>query len=96
MRQGGFWSLTLYDVNGALAPNYIGRYSLGSRDNLTKSTNGSFTIYASSQIPVGPGQLANWLPAPFNQQWEPTLRIYGAAQSVFSGGWTFPIISIMT
>jgi hypothetical protein len=60
----GFWSLTIYDAATHLTvPNPIGRYSLGSDDDLTRSADGSFTIAVQHDDP-GPDGRANWLPAP--------------------------------
>lgn len=93
-RPNGFWSLTLYDANGFLVSNTLNRYSLGSRDNITRSANGSFTLIASSQAPPA-AQLNNWLPAPAGQGWTPTLRVYGASEAVRTGQWQYPILTAM-
>jgi hypothetical protein len=59
----GYWSLTMYDVSGFTAANPIDRYSLGSDDELKRSTDGSFTIYVRHDDPGGDKE-SNWLPAP--------------------------------
>lgn len=87
----GFWSLTLYDEDGFFVQNTLNRYSLGTRDDITKNANGSFTIYATSDPPLG--NTNNWLPAPVGEQWIPTLRVYGATEAVKLGMWTYPVIT---
>jgi hypothetical protein len=59
----GYWSLTMYDVSGFTAANPIGRYSLGSDDELKHNADGSFTIYVQHDDPGGDKD-SNWLPAP--------------------------------
>ncbi len=62
--QPGFWSLTMYDsASGYTVDNTIGRYSLGSSDDLKKNADGSFTVYIQHDNP-GPDKQSNWLPAP--------------------------------
>jgi hypothetical protein len=58
----GFWSVTAYDsATGYTIPNPIGRYSLGSDDQLKRNANGSFTLYVQRDNPGGDRE-ANWLP----------------------------------
>lgn len=87
----GFWSLTVYDEQGFFVQNSLARYSLGSRDNLQKNDNGSYTILVQSTQPSSGTQ--NWLPAPMSQGWIPTLRVYGATNEVAQGNWTYPRIT---
>jgi hypothetical protein len=58
----GFWSVTAYDsTTGYTSPNTIGRYALGSDDQLKRGINGSFTLYVQRDNP-GTDRGANWLP----------------------------------
>jgi hypothetical protein len=60
----GFWSVTMYDgVTHLTVPNALGRYALGSDDDLTRGTDGSFTLIVQHDDP-GADKHANWLPAP--------------------------------
>jgi hypothetical protein len=59
-----FWSITMYDgVTRFTVPNPIGRYSLGSDDDIHKNADGSFTLNVQHDNP-GPDKESNWLPAP--------------------------------
>lgn len=69
----GFWSLTLYDKTHYLAANPINRYSLGSRDELKRNPDGSFTILVSSDMPA---DTSNWLPAPRDDFFTLNVRCY--------------------
>jgi hypothetical protein len=60
----GFWSISLYDrATGFTVANPIGRYALGSDDNLKRNPDESFTLFIQQDSP-GPEREANWLPAP--------------------------------
>ena len=59
-----FWSVTMYDEDGYLTENSLGRYSIGDRtDGLKYGTDGSLTIYIQHDNPGGE-QMFNWLPCP--------------------------------
>jgi hypothetical protein len=58
----GFWSVTAYDsATGYTTANPIGRYALGSDDQLKRDANDSFTLYVQRDNP-GADREANWLP----------------------------------
>jgi hypothetical protein len=54
----------MYDgVTRLTVPNPIGRYALGSDDDLRRNPDGSFTITIQHDNP-GTEKESNWLPAP--------------------------------
>ena len=59
----GFWSLTMYDLDGYLAGNPIKRYAIGDRDDLKIGTDDSIELYIQHDTP-GADKESNWLPAP--------------------------------
>ena len=59
----GFWSVTMYDLQGYTISNPINRYKLGTGDDLRKNADGSFTLYLQNKDPGGDKQ-SNWLPSP--------------------------------
>jgi hypothetical protein len=63
-RSPGFWSITAYDSRtGFTVANPIGRYALGSDDDLKRNADGSFTLYLQNDHP-GADRASNWLPTP--------------------------------
>ncbi len=87
-----FWSLTMYDQNFFLAPNPIGRYSLGSHTaTLKRNPDGSLDIYIQHSAPAG--HQSNWLPAPASGQFEVTLRLYGPQPRALNGSYIYPPIT---
>jgi hypothetical protein len=58
-----FYSLTLYRPNGLFFSNSLNRYGIRSIDNITKETDGSFTLYIQNENPAGVKE-KNWIPAP--------------------------------
>ncbi|BFZ55195.1 hypothetical protein PYCC9005_002235 [Savitreella phatthalungensis] len=88
----GFWSLTAYDADSFFVKNDINRYKLGSSDNLTKNTNGSFTITASVAPPNTTDLRRNWLPiAP--GVFQILLRAYLPRNSTSNGTWAYPVVT---
>jgi hypothetical protein len=54
----------MYDgVTKLTVPNPIGRFSLGSDNEMKKNADGSFTMYLQANSP-GKDLESNWLPAP--------------------------------
>lgn len=83
-----FWSLTVYDSNGYLAPNPIDRYSIGpSHPPLAKQPDGSIVVVLSNQEPTEDD--ANWLPTP-DAGFRLNLRLYGPKKAALKGDWTPP------
>jgi len=85
----GFWSLTLYDQHHFFAPNELGRYSLGTKNqDLHLDQDGSLTISVQQQPPQGQ-ERSNWLPAP-DAEFTLFLRAYWPEAAIADGNWTPP------
>ena len=85
-----FWSLTVYDGDGYLAPNPIDRYSLGpSHPPLVTRPDGSIVIALQRDEPAGDD--VNWLPTP-DGGFRVNLRLYGPSKAAQRGDWRPPPI----
>ena len=82
-----FWSLTMTDVVGYMAPNAINRYSVGSQSGLTLNTDGSIDIYLQRAAPAG--HESNWLPAPAGH-FKLMLRAYLPGRAILDGAYHVP------
>jgi len=83
-----FWSLTVYDSSGYLAPNAIDRYSIGpSHPPLARKPDGSIVVVLASDEPVEDD--VNWLPTP-DAGFRLNLRLYGPRKAALDGTWTPP------
>jgi para-nitrobenzyl esterase len=78
----GFWSITVYNANGYMEKNDVGRYSL---NNLTASQNsdGAYTIHFG-----GNSDAPNYLP--IMSGWNYTVRLYRPRKEVLDGDWKLP------
>ena len=87
-----FWSLTVYDANGNLVPNALGRYSASNSrpGELVYRPDGSVDIVISRTDPQDPG--ANWLAAPFGGL-SAYLRMYVPEEAALDRSWTPPPIT---
>jgi hypothetical protein len=79
-----FWSITMYDADGFQVANPIDRFAIGDRDKMNFNADGSLDICIQAESP-GPDKEANWLPAPKDAQFEPTMRIYSPRPAVVDG-----------
>jgi hypothetical protein len=71
-----FWTLTLYNADGALVANSVTRYGFTSQE-IVRRADGSF------EIVVGPrAQPGNWLPTGGIERYELLLRLYDTAVGV--------------
>jgi hypothetical protein len=86
-----FWSLTLYDDRQLFADNPIGRYSVGDRDDLRYSEDGSLTLYVQRDTP-GAGKESNWLPAPKSGGFSLSLRLFWPRAEALDGRWQPPAV----
>ena len=82
-----FWSLTMTDVVGYMAPNPIDRYSVGSRSGLAPNADGSIDIYLQRTPPAG--HESNWLPAPPGA-FKLMLRAYLPGRAILDGEYHVP------
>jgi hypothetical protein len=82
-----FWSLTMNDVVGYMAPNPIDRYSVGSQSSLTPNADGSIDIYIQRSAPAG--HESNWLPAPAGN-FKLMLRAYLPGCAILDGAYHVP------
>jgi hypothetical protein len=91
------WSLTLYDLHGALVSNPLNRYAFSSASQLARNSDGSIDIYLQSTEPTRPVQASNWLPTPSGQGFEVIWRLFAPEQGkigeILGGdGWQPPAI----
>ncbi len=82
-----FWSLTMTDVVGFMAPNSINRYSLGSRSGLAPNDDGSIDLYLQRTSPAGCE--SNWLPTP-SGNFKLMLRAYLPGRAILDGAYHVP------
>ena len=87
----GFWSVTMYDMDGFTVPNPLNRYAIGDRDALKYNKDGSLDIYLQYASP-GKEKESNWLPTPAKGTLGITLRLYGPKDSVLDGEWGPPYL----
>jgi hypothetical protein len=92
------WSLTVYNLKGALVQNALGRYAFTNLSTLTKNTDGSIDLYLQATQPTSAAQVANWLPTPAGQGFEVTWRLFAPTPSAIPGilggsGWQPPSIT---
>jgi hypothetical protein len=88
----GFWSITVYNQDGFLVPNSIQRYDVGSETGLTSNADGSIDVFVQNTPPAT--LESNWLPTPTGP-FELTMRIFWPDQSVLSGAWMPPPITVV-
>ena len=79
----GFWSITVYNAEGYIAPNAQGMYSL---NNYAAQQNADGTV--TVQFGGCDGTSPNCLPTP--QGWNYLVRLYRPRPEIVDGAWTFP------
>jgi hypothetical protein len=92
------WSLTVYNLKGALVQNPLGRYAFTNLSTLTRNADGSVDLYLQATRPSTAAQVANWLPTPAGQGFEVTWRLFAPTPSaipriVGGSGWQPPSIT---
>lgn len=86
-----FWSLTMYELpQSLLVENPIQRYLVNSQmlPSLVADPDGGYTLAIQHESP-GPGQEANWLPAP-EGPFRLVLRLYWPKPDALNGTWQAP------
>jgi hypothetical protein len=83
-----FWSLTMYDADYFFVENALGRYTLGSRDDLKLKGDGSLDIYIQRHPPAAALE-SNWLPAA-EEKFILMLRFYWPKETMLNGSWKVP------
>jgi len=101
VNKGGFWSLTIYDIEGKLVPspdpqsanwNAVGiPYVQGHQACL--NNDGSLDLYLqATEPPKGSKQFCNWLPTPAMGNYIAFLRMYWPDQVILDKKWIPPPI----
>ena len=86
-----FWTLTLYNVNGELVANSVGRYGFSSQE-IVRRADGSFDIVVAPRASPG-----NWLPTGGAERYALVLRFYDTAVGVATkAGREVPMPTITT
>jgi hypothetical protein len=86
-----FWTLTLYNPEGELAPNSISRHGFSSQE-IVRQADGSFEIVVAPRAQPG-----NWLPTGGIERYMLVLRLYDTAVGVSTkAGREVPMPSIST
>lgn len=78
-----FWSITVYDAEGFLAPNDLNRNSFNNT-SAKPNEDGSYTIHFGA---CDDGRV-NCIP--ITPDWSYTVRLYKPRQEILDGSWTFP------
>lgn len=91
------WSLTVYDLHGALVSNPLNRFAFTDTSPLARNADGSIDFYLQSTEPTNPAQVGNWLPTPSGQGFEVTWRLFAPEPTKIDGildgsGWQPPSI----
>lgn len=91
------WSLTVYNLKGALVSNPLNRYAFTNISPLAKNADGSIDLYLQSTEPTDAAKVANWLPTPAGQGFEVTWRLFAPNADKIDGildgtGWQPPAI----
>ena len=86
-----YWTLTLYNRDGALVANSVGRYGFTSEE-ISRHADGTFEIVVAPRASAG-----NWLPTGGVERYELILRLYDTAVGVSTkAGREVPMPAVMT
>ena len=86
-----FWTMTLYNPNGALVANSTNRYGFTSQE-IVRRSDGTFEIVVSPRASAG-----NWLPTGGVERYELILRLSDTAVGVSTkAGREVPMPDVMT
>jgi len=89
------WSITVYNLQGALMANPIDRYAFTNTSSLTKNHDGSIDIYVQANAPKKAARRANWLPVTRGEGFEITWRLFAPRRAAIpkirdGSGWQPP------
>ena len=95
------WSLTVYNLQGALMPNPINRFALTTTSSLSRNADGSVDIYLQARAPRKAEHRRNWLPVTAGQGFEVAWRLFAPERSGLPGilqgsGWQPPAVTRVT
>jgi hypothetical protein len=79
-----FWSITVYNTDGYLEENDLGRNSFNN-SSAKPNEDGSYTIRFG-----GNPESENYLP--ITEGWNYAIRMYQRRKEILDGSWTFPRI----
>ena len=86
-----YWTLTLYNVDGDLVANTVGRYGFTSED-IARRADGTFEVVVGPRASPG-----NWLPTGGVERYELVLRLYDTAVGVSTkAGREVPMPGVLT
>jgi hypothetical protein len=86
-----FWTMTLYNPDGALVANSTNRYGFTSQE-IVRRSDGTFELVVSPRASAG-----NWLPTGGVDRYELILRLYDTAVGVSTkAGREVPMPDVMT
>jgi hypothetical protein len=80
-----FWSVTVYDADGFIPENSMGKYSF---NNVTAMPNDDGSI----SIHFGGCEDGRINCVPVTEGWNYVIRMYEPGQEILNGSWTFPAI----
>jgi hypothetical protein len=87
--QARYWTITLYDPNGALVANAVQRHGFTSHE-VVRSANGSFEISVAPRARPG-----NWLPSGSIERYVLVLRLYDTPIGAATRGRDVPMPAII-
>jgi hypothetical protein len=95
---GEGWTLTVYNTEGALIQNSLGRYQFNQASTLTKNADGSVDIYLQAAQPADAAGAQNWLPVASGQGFEVIWRLLAPQPAAIDGilngtGWQPPAVT---
>jgi len=83
----GFWSITAYTKDGALADDAPVRVAFGDRHGARRGRGGAIDVQVSATRPRG----GNWVPTPHGD-FELVLRMYAPKPAATDGSWQPPAV----
>ena len=93
IREDGYWSISVYTNDNLLylIKNEIGRYKLGTADEMHFNEDGSLDIFLQHERPAEE-RIDRWLPIG-EGDFRLSLRVYLPEKSVIEGTWKPPFVT---